>query len=66
MPAKGLKHKVGLEHHGIKNAKEIYWNLTTPELYEHIVRNGEARFPILVPWWLQRGNTRGVHLMTSL
>jgi phosphoenolpyruvate carboxykinase (ATP) len=43
MPQKKvLKHKVGLEHHGIKNIKDIHWNLTTPELYEHTIRNQEG------------------------
>ena len=42
MPKRVLKHKVGLEHHGIKNVKEIFWNLTTPELYEHIIRKQEG------------------------
>ena len=32
----------GLETHGINEARAIYWNLTTPELYEEIVRRGEG------------------------
>jgi len=28
----------GLENHGIKDAKEVYWNLTTPVLVEHSLR----------------------------
>ncbi len=28
MPYKDLKHKVGLEHHGIRNVDEIFWNLS--------------------------------------
>lgn len=31
-----------LEEHGIRTSEEIHWNLTTPRLYEAIVRKGEA------------------------
>ena len=44
--------RYGLEHHGIKNAARIYWNATTPVLYEEIVRRREGliahRGPIVV------------------
>ena len=59
MSKKGLKHKVGLEHHGIKNAKEIYWNLTTPALYEHICRNGEGQLSHLGPVVVATGEHTG-------
>ena len=59
MSAKGLKHKVGLEHHGIKNAKEIFWNLTTPALYEHISRNGEGQLSHLGPVVVSTGEHTG-------
>jgi len=42
MPEKGLKHQVGLEQHGIKNFKEVHWNLSTPDLYENIIRRSEG------------------------
>jgi phosphoenolpyruvate carboxykinase (ATP) len=32
----GVQH--GLDHHGIKNLMSVGWNLTTPALYEEIVR----------------------------
>ena len=59
MSDKGLKHKVGLEHHGIKNAKEIFWNLTTPALYEHISRNGEGQLSHLGPVVVATGQHTG-------
>lgn len=31
-----------LEEHGIRTSGDIHWNLTTPRLYEAIVRKGEA------------------------
>jgi len=33
---------VGLDAYGIREASAVYWNLTTPELYEEIARRGEA------------------------
>ncbi|HEV2705697.1 MAG TPA: phosphoenolpyruvate carboxykinase [Pyrinomonadaceae bacterium] len=32
----------GLDAYGIREASAVYWNLTTPELYEEIARRGEA------------------------
>jgi phosphoenolpyruvate carboxykinase (ATP) len=31
-----------LENYGIKEASKVYWNLTTPELYEEITRRNEG------------------------
>lgn len=59
MPQKILKHKVGLEAHGIKNIKEIFWNLTTPQLYEHIVRNKEGVVSHLGPICVKTGEHTG-------
>ena len=54
-----LKHKVGLETHGIKNAKEIFWNLTTAELYEHIIKNSEGTLSHLGPVVVATGTHTG-------
>ena len=59
MPQKVLKHKVGLETHGIKNIKEIFWNLNTPELYEHIIRNKEGIMSHLGPICVKTGEHTG-------
>ncbi len=32
----------GLETHGIRDARSVYWNLSPAELYEHAILNGEA------------------------
>ncbi len=32
----------GLEHHGLKPDKQVYWNLSVPELVESAVRRGEG------------------------
>ncbi|HJU54806.1 MAG TPA: phosphoenolpyruvate carboxykinase [Pyrinomonadaceae bacterium] len=34
----------GLDNYGIKNPATVYWNLTTPELYEEIARRNEGLF----------------------
>ena len=36
------KSHFGLEYLGLHNNKEIHWNLTPSELYEHAILNGEA------------------------
>ena len=42
MEDKGRKRSdYGLDNYGIKDARAVYWNLNTPELYEEIVRRGE-------------------------
>ncbi len=37
-----INKKIGLEHHGIKNVGNVYWNLTTGALYEEVVRRREG------------------------
>ncbi len=59
MPEKDLKHKVGLEFHGIKNPKKVHWNLSTPELYEHIVRRDEGVISHLGPVCVSTGEHTG-------
>ena len=59
MPQNVLKHKVGLETHGLKNLKKIHWNLTTPELYEHIIANKEGKLSHLGPVCVTTGEHTG-------
>ncbi|MCF8719615.1 phosphoenolpyruvate carboxykinase [Nitrospina gracilis] len=59
MAQKVLKHKVGLEHHGIRNVKHSFWNLSTPELYEHIIRNQEGHLSHLGPVVVTTGEHTG-------
>jgi phosphoenolpyruvate carboxykinase (ATP) len=59
MPKKGLKHKVGLEHHGIRNVKKIHWNLSTPDHYEHIIRRQEGILSHLGPVCVTTGEHTG-------
>jgi len=59
MPQKGLKHQVGLEQHGIKNFKEVHWNLSTPDLYENIIRRSEGILSHLGPICVATGEHTG-------
>ena len=59
MQQKELRHKVGLEYHGIKNAKNVYWNLTTPELYEKIIQRNEGVISHLGPVCVTTGEHTG-------
>ena len=59
MPNTQSKHKIGLEHHGVRNVENTYWNLSTPELYEHIIRNGEGTLSHLGPVVVNTGKHTG-------
>lgn len=59
MPQKVLKHKVGLETHGLRNLKKIHWNLSTPHLYEHIIANEEGHVSHLGPVCVSTGEHTG-------
>ncbi len=59
MSLKGLKHKVGLEHHGIRNCKAVHWNLSSPALYEHAIRNSEGVLSHLGPLCVTTGEHTG-------
>jgi len=59
MSQKVLKHKVGLETHGLKNLEGIHWNLSTPQLYEHIINNGEGHLSHLGPMCVTTGEHTG-------
>ncbi len=49
----------GVENHGIKNSGTIYWNLTTPMLYEQATRRNEAKIAHLGPLVVQTGSHTG-------
>jgi len=59
MLEKTLKHKVGLEHHGIRNTRRIFWNLPTSKLYEHIIQNKEGVLSHLGPVVVTTGEYTG-------
>jgi phosphoenolpyruvate carboxykinase (ATP) len=49
----------GLENHGIKNAGTVYWNLTTPMLYEQVTRRREGIIAHLGPLVVNTGDYTG-------
>jgi phosphoenolpyruvate carboxykinase (ATP) len=49
----------GLENHGIRNPDNVYWNLTTPLLYEHAIRRREGRLAHLGPLVVRTGQYTG-------
>lgn len=49
----------GLEHHGIRNPGEVYWNLSTPGLYEQAIRRREGHMAHLGPLVVRTGQHTG-------
>ncbi|OAD21587.1 Phosphoenolpyruvate carboxykinase, ATP-utilizing, partial [Candidatus Thiomargarita nelsonii] len=49
----------GLEHHGLSNLNDIYWNLNTPALYEQAIRRREAILAHLGPLVVRTGHHTG-------
>jgi len=49
----------GLEHHGIHNTGRVYWTLSTPQLYEQIIRHREGLLAHLGPIVVRTGHTTG-------
>lgn len=49
----------GLEHHGLTNLNEVFWNLPTPSLYEKILIRGEGRLSHLGPITVRTGHHTG-------
>src|SRR5512135_860022 len=55
MPERGC----GLDAHGIANVGAVYWNLSTPALYEEAVRRREGRIAHLGPLVVRTGTHTG-------
>ena len=49
----------GLEKHGIKNTGFVYWNLSTPVLYEEAIRRREGQMAHLGPLVVRTGEHTG-------
>ncbi len=49
----------GLKHHGIINTGTVYWNLTTPKLYEHAIRRQEGGLAHRGPLVVRTGHHTG-------
>ncbi len=50
---------LGLEEIGIGNVNSVYWTLSTPALYEHIIRRNEGRIAHLGPLVVRTGHHTG-------
>ncbi len=53
------RSSVGLDYLGIKNINNVYWNLSTPALYEQIIRRREGVIGHLGPVILRTGAFTG-------
>ncbi|MDM8569199.1 phosphoenolpyruvate carboxykinase (ATP), partial [Thiotrichales bacterium HSG1] len=49
----------GLDNHGLTNLNDIYWNLNTPALYEHALKNNEGILSHLGPLVVRTGQHTG-------
>ncbi len=59
MPELGQPGTHGLEQHGIKNVGSVYWNPSTPVLYEEVVRRREGFIAHLGPMVVRTGQHTG-------
>ena len=39
---KQISAELSMNHLGLKNLEDVFWNLPTPRLYEHVIRNREG------------------------
>lgn len=49
----------GLQHHGIINPAAVWWNLSTPSIYEEVVRHREGLIAHLGPLVVRTGHYTG-------
>jgi phosphoenolpyruvate carboxykinase (ATP) len=60
MPDHGTQRSTyGLKNHGIENVNDVYWNLSTPDLYEEVVRRREGLLAHLGPLVVRTGHHTG-------
>ncbi|MCG6955682.1 MAG: phosphoenolpyruvate carboxykinase (ATP) [Gemmatimonadetes bacterium] len=56
---RGSRSRPGLEAHGIRSIANVWWNLHTPDLYEHAVRRHEGLVAHLGPLVCRTGQYTG-------
>lgn len=59
MTSSGIPSEYGLDRHGIENVNVVYWNLSTPLLYEEALRRHEGRLAHLGPLVVRTGQYTG-------
>ena len=57
--ARVAESRYSLEHHGIQNVNTVYWNLSTPLLYEEALQRHEGRVAHLGPLVVRTGQYTG-------
>lgn len=55
----GIPSKFGVENHGIKNAANVYWNFSAPQLVEAALKRGEGALAHLGPLVVSTGKYTG-------
>lgn len=50
---------IGLETHGFKNLRNVYWNISTPQLYEEALKRNEGIMAHLGPLVVRTGQFTG-------
>ena len=51
--------ELAMQHLGLKNLDDVYWNLPTPRLYEHVIRNREGHLAHLGALVVRTGHFTG-------
>jgi phosphoenolpyruvate carboxykinase (ATP) len=59
MASSGNPSQYGLDRHGIENVNVVYWNASTPLLYEEALRRREGRLAHLGPLVVRTGQYTG-------
>ena len=59
MVRSGFGGNYGLENHGIRNVGTVFWNLSSPALYEQVVRRREGLIAHLGPLVVRTGQHTG-------
>jgi phosphoenolpyruvate carboxykinase (ATP) len=59
MTSSGVPSQYGLDRHGIENVNVVYWNVSTPLLYEEALRRREGRLAHLGPLVVRTGQYTG-------
>lgn len=54
-----IQSRYGLEEHGVQNANTVWWNLSTPALYEHASQRHEGLLAHLGPLVVRTGQYTG-------
>jgi len=54
-----ISEELAMNHLGLKNLEHVYWNLPTPRLYEHVIRNREGHLAHLGALVVRTGHFTG-------